>query len=720
MISYRARLFYAVKPFIPRRLQILLRRALIAVRAPRYRHVWPINERSNRHPDGWTGWPEQKRFALVLMHDVETERGQGKCRQLMQLEQSMSVRSSFNFVPERYAVSSKLRQDLGNEGFEIGVHGLKHDGKLFLSRKRFDRHAARINQYLKEWRAVGFVSPSMHRNLDWMHELEIEYDTSTFDTDPFEPQPDGVQTIFPFAVQGDQGRRGYVELPYTLPQDFTLFVLMRETNIDIWKRKLDWIADNGGMALLITHPDYMADSHAPMAPDEYPMTRYRELLEYVRSRYDGQYWNPLPREIARFWRAQCDNRIVTRSTTPAQISRPDRTGGKRRLRACMVAYTFYDTDNRVKRYAETLKRHGADVDVIALRKEGEASCACINGVDVSRVQKRVVNERGALTYLTRLLAFLIKSTVLLTGRSLTKRYDLIHVHNVPDFQVFAALVPKLAGSKIILDIHDILPEFYASKFSAGQQSIAYQALLRLEKWSTALADHVIISNHLWEQRLVARSVKKDKCTTIMNYPDPRVFSQRRNGKVPDKFIMIYPGTLNWHQGVDIAVRAFALIKDNAPHAEFHIYGDGPMRGDLQRLISDLGVRDRVFLRGALPSEEIAMVMAKSDLGVVPKRNDSFGGDAFSTKIFEFMALGVPVVVAETRIDRYYFDDTIVRFFEPENAASLAMAIEELVRSKEQRDRLAANAAAFVSSYTWDRRENDYLSLVGHLVGQGTR
>ena len=130
-----------------------------------------------------------------------------------------------------------LRQDLVRNGFEVGVHGLKHDGKLFVSKKAFARQAVRINHYLKAWDSVGFVSPSMHHNLDWMHELNIAYDTSTFDTDPFEPQPDGVGTIFPFAVPGNNGHAGYIELPYTLPQDFTLFVLMKERNIDIWKKK---------------------------------------------------------------------------------------------------------------------------------------------------------------------------------------------------------------------------------------------------------------------------------------------------------------------------------------------------------------------------------------------------------------------------------------------------------------------------------------------------
>ncbi len=719
MIDCRTRLFYSIKPLIPRWLQIALRRMSVAVKLPRYRHVWPIDERSNQHPNGWSEWPERKQFALVLMHDVETEGGQRRCRQLMQLEQSKGFRSSFNFVPERYIVSAELRQELVENGFEVGVHGLKHDGKLFLTKRNFQRDAVRINAYLKEWRSVGFVSPSMHRNLGWMHDLDIEYDVSTFDTDPFEPQPGGVGTIFPFTVHGANGQTGYVELPYTLPQDFTLFVLMKQTNIETWKTKLEWIIKSGGMALLITHPDYMVGEGERLGIERYPMDRYREFLDYVNDKHEGQYWNPLPKELARFWRTTSVPNITGKDATNGSVGRWEqgRTKRIRKLKACMVAYSFYDTDNRVKRYAETLRRYGAEVDVIALKKEGQAASASLNGVNVFRIQKRVVNEKGAVSHLLRHLSFLLKAAGLLTRQSLRNHYDIIHVHNVPDFQVFAALVPKLAGSKIILDIHDILPEFYASKFTAGGKSFVFNALLRVERLSAAFAHHVIISNHVWEERLVGRAVTREKCTTIMNYPDPRVFARRSQDRTPGKFVMIYPGTLNWHQGVDMAVKAFALIKDRVPDAEFHIYGDGPMRGAIKRLIEDLGVRDRVSLRASLPSEEIAAVMANADLGVVPKRNDAFGGDAFSTKIFEFMALGVPVVVAETRIDRYYFNDTIVRFFEPENIASLATTIEELIRSKEQRDRLAANAAAFVSSYTWDKRENDYLSLVDRLIGE---
>jgi len=294
------KIYYQFRPFIPGWLQIFLRRKVVAKKRLSCKDIWPINKKAGRRPDGWLGWPGKKQFALVLTHDVDTAIGQAKCLKLTKLEEEFGFRSSFNFVPERYNVSPDLRHYLTDNGFEVGVHGLKHDGKLYRSRKIFQSRSIRINHYLKAWESVGFRSPAMHCNLDWIHDLNIEYDASTFDTDPFEPQPDGVGTIFPFCVRADTNARGYVELPYTLPQDFTLFVLMKETSIDIWKQKLDWIVSNGGMALLNTHPDYMNFDGTELSPTTYPAAYYVEFLKHLKSKFEGQYWHVLPRQVARF------------------------------------------------------------------------------------------------------------------------------------------------------------------------------------------------------------------------------------------------------------------------------------------------------------------------------------------------------------------------------------------------------------------------------------
>lgn len=284
-------------------MQIGLRRILVRKQLKRYGDIWPIDHRSAGYPEWWTGWPEGKAFALVLTHDVDTARGQDRCRELIEMEKEMGFRSSFNFVPERYSVETGLRRELTEQGFEVGVHGLCHDGKYFDSKKIFRERAKKINYYINEWGAVGFRFPSMLHNLAWIHDLNIEYDASTFDTDPFEPQSDGMATIFPFFVDGQPNRKGYVEMPYTLPQDFTLFCLMREKNIDIWKKKLDWIAEKSGMALINVHPDYMNFGNARCGLEEYPATYYWELLNYIKGRYAGTYWHDLPREVARFWNA---------------------------------------------------------------------------------------------------------------------------------------------------------------------------------------------------------------------------------------------------------------------------------------------------------------------------------------------------------------------------------------------------------------------------------
>jgi hypothetical protein len=218
----------------------------------------------------------------------------------MKIEQDLGYTSSFNFIPERYRVSKDIREMLVQNGFEVGVHDLRHDGKLYLSEKVFFESTVRINEYLKDWGSVGFRSGAMHHDLDLINALDIEYDASTFDHDPFEPQPDGVGTVFPFWVPPNGYGEGYVELPYTLPQDFTLFILMGKKNIDIWKTKLDWLAANGGMVLLITHPDYMNLGQQPIRFDEYPVRYYRELLLYVKDKYSDQYWNATPRDVARY------------------------------------------------------------------------------------------------------------------------------------------------------------------------------------------------------------------------------------------------------------------------------------------------------------------------------------------------------------------------------------------------------------------------------------
>jgi len=279
-------------------------------------NTWPISFTASKKPMNWPGWPKEKKFCVALSHDVETKCGYRNIEALTTIEEELGFRSVINFIPEgEYKVDEELVCDLQSRGFEVGVHGLHHDGKLYNRRKIFAERAKRINYYLQKWGASGFRSPLMHHNLEWIHDLSILYDSSTFDSDPFEPQPDGVNTIYPFWVpnknlkaenagisrrlsrETPSLRNGYVEIPYTLPQDSTLFLLLKEKTNNIWKKKLAWIAENQGMAFVNVHPDYM-DFDGNRSSYTYPIALYSEFLEHIKSTYDNLYWHAKPAEIA--------------------------------------------------------------------------------------------------------------------------------------------------------------------------------------------------------------------------------------------------------------------------------------------------------------------------------------------------------------------------------------------------------------------------------------
>jgi hypothetical protein len=283
--------------------QLHLRRTLVKKIRSGSADIWPIDPAAALHPQAaQVRWPENKEFALVLTHDVDTWRGAKYCETLARIEKDLGFRSSFNFVPERYPIPDGVMNRLRDDGFEVGVHGLYHDGQLYKSRQIFGERAVKINSYIKAWSAVGFRSPAMHHNLEWLHDLEVLYDASTFDTDPFEPQPDGMQTIWPFTVTDQAGRHQYVELPYTLAQDFTLFVLMQETEISIWTQKLAWIAGHHGMALINTHPDYMDFGDGDHSSETYPIQYYIDFLQHLQAQYNAGYWHALPAAVAQYWK----------------------------------------------------------------------------------------------------------------------------------------------------------------------------------------------------------------------------------------------------------------------------------------------------------------------------------------------------------------------------------------------------------------------------------
>jgi glycosyltransferase involved in cell wall biosynthesis len=387
---------------------------------------------------------------------------------------------------------------------------------------------------------------------------------------------------------------------------------------------------------------------------------------------------------------------------------------------CMLAYTDYECDNRVRRYAETLAKRGDQVDVIALSSAlftlpKETIC----GVTVYRIQHRNKDEKHRWSYAWRLLRFLLSSSRTIAHLHSKNHYDVVHIHNMPDFLVFAAWYPKLRGAKLILDIHDLTPEMFGSKFAVKHTSLYVRMLKAVEKLSASFVDHVIISNHLWRDTLLSRTVSTERCSVFINHVDSAIFYRRPRQRDDSKFIILFHGGFQWHQGLDLAIEAFAKVKAKLPVAELHLYGGGSKKitAELESLAQRLGLSESVKFCGSVSLDAIGEVVANADLGVVPKRADSFGNEAYSTKIMEFMSQGVPVVVSRTKVDTYYFNEDTVRFFRSGDIDALAEAILDVAGNEKLRNSLVAQGLEYVERNGWEEKKKEYLDLVDTLSAQ---
>ncbi len=685
----------------------------------------------------------------------------------MELEMELGFRSSFNFIPEgNYRVPAALRDDLTRNGFEVGVHDLRHDGRLFRSVAEFQSRAKRINEYLRDWNAVGFRSGFMLHNLDWLHDLEIEYDMSTFDTDPFEPQPEGRHTIFPFWVprppvqrsdvrgqksdglsaskalnsqpliapeSGDGGSasqpfrvsEGYVELPYTLPQDSTLFLLLGETTSNIWKKKLDWIAEHHGMVLLDTHPDYMNFSEATRTNGQYPVRLYREWLEYLRSKYAGQYWQILPRDLATHVPRLASTELVPNSngippvSSPVELAPPvfnrsdssqqSRLRGKR---AAVLLFSYFPDDARPRRAAEALAAEGITVDIICLQKDRtEPQRERIGDINVFRV--RLNRCRGSkLRYISQYSIFILRSFVQLALRSLSRRYDLVHVHNMPDVLVFGALVPKALGAKIILDLHDPMPELMQTIFGLEESSRGVRLLKQLEKWSIGFADLAVTVNLACKRIYTSRSCSPEKIVVVMNAPDDHLFqfqAPRLHGSngsnAPRPFSILYHGSLVPRNGLDLAVDALAIVKERIPEARLLICGErSSFFEEVMASAQKRGLQDRIDYLGMKDRKGIVQAIRHCDLGVIPNHRNTFTSINTPTRIFEYLSLGKPVVAPRTHGIEDYFGENDLLFFEAGDGRDLARKIEFACFNREEMVRFVERGQEVYLANDWSRQK----------------
>jgi len=398
------------------------------------------------------------------------------------------------------------------------------------------------------------------------------------------------------------------------------------------------------------------------------------------------------------------------------------TRQENRRRHCMVVHAYYPLgETRVERQALALLSQGTEVDVICLRASGQPATETVDGVQVYRMPVRRSKHKGSgiIAQLFEYLAFFVLAFIRLSSLHAKRRYSVVQVHNLPDFLVFAALFPKLTGAKVILDLHDLMPEFYAERFQRSMDSLPVRLIRWQERLSCRFADRIITVTELWRQSLIERGQPADKVMVVMNVADDRIFHRDASADVSGddgRFRLIYHGTMAQRYGLDIALRAINLARHTAPDILLILHGDGEYEKALQNLVNDLGLRDHVqFSTRSVPTSELPKLLKQADLGIVPYLDGVFTGGILPTKLMEYAALGIPALAAHTPAIASYFDETTVQFFTPGDAEELASCILTLYHDRNRLAELARNITKFNEHYNWSEQSAHYLHLIEQLT-----
>jgi glycosyltransferase involved in cell wall biosynthesis len=388
----------------------------------------------------------------------------------------------------------------------------------------------------------------------------------------------------------------------------------------------------------------------------------------------------------------------------------------------MVVDNHYP-DIRVEREAKALLDRGYVVDVICLRREGEPKRERMGDLSVHRLPGKRRRGASPLLQLWEYVTFTAMATAMVAVRHVRSPYDTVQVHNVPDFLVFSALVPKLGGAGVILDLHDLMPEFFASRIGGRMDSLLVRAVKVQERMAAAFSDQVITVTELWRQTLIERGIPADKIIVVMNLPDESIFGEgpapatRQDG---DPLTVIYHGTITHRYGLDLLLHAFARARQRQP-LRLIIHGRGEYLDEVRQLVDQLGLAEDVRLSTqSLPTDALPELIRSADIGVVPYRSDVFTDGILPTKLMEYATLGVPSIASRTKAVTTYFTDDMVRLVEPGSVEALADALSELAADPERRSALAHNALRFAQEHRWESQAVAYADAVERVTRRRTR
>ena len=403
-------------------------------------------------------------------------------------------------------------------------------------------------------------------------------------------------------------------------------------------------------------------------------------------------------------------------TVGQALARPHRL---RQKRAAMITFSHFPGDPRPRRAAETLAQEGMTLELICLADPSSPKREVLNGIRVLRVP--ITHRReGKLRYAYEYSTFFLVSALTLALRSLRHRYDLIYVHNMPDVLVFSSLVPKVFGAKVILDLHDPMPELMKTNFNLQHDSSAVRLLKWLEKWSVGCADGVITVNLACKRIFGSRSCPSEKIRVVMNAPDERIFSFRRRSPTPSRpdkpFVIMYHGTIVPRNGLDLAIAAVKEVRKTVPNAELRIYG--PRTPFLEQLLDrlngesgDCGIR---YL-GPRRLEDLIVEIEDCDIGIIPNQRNTFTELNTPTRIFEYLALGKPVIAPRAMGIQDYFPEDALPFFELGSAEDLARKIEYAYRHPEEIDQIVQRGQQVYLEHNWSRQRQTLVEMVSDLT-----
>jgi glycosyltransferase involved in cell wall biosynthesis len=742
--------YYLLRPVLPRPLQLRLRRVFTRAQSRSSFPAWPVEE-SLHDFYAWLFalaaelagapvpfldlWPDGRSWALVLTHDVETDAGQRDMDLLRAPERERGYRSSWNFVAQRYRVDDDVVRSLQAEGCEVGVHGLRHDGRDLGSRRLLEQRLPAMRGYAERWNAVGFRSPGTQRQWAWMPRLGFDYDSSYSDTDPYEPQPGGCCSYLPYFNDD------LVELPITLPQDHTLFTILRHPDADVWLRKAHLLRERNAMALVLTHPDYARDPRISEG--------YRRLLDAFRD--DHSAWRALPRDVAAWWRRRAASRIrandggwaiegpaagegrvrfaaadaaaAGRGGKQAQAVPPTagRPADSVAVRAAghilmIVENVPLGIDQRLRKQVRELLGAGYRVSVVTRRDPENASYRDLPGVKV--LDYPAPREPSRMSgYVREYGVSFGWAAVLAAAARLQGSVDVVQLCQPPDIYFPLAWPLRWLGANVVVDQRDLMPELFAARYEQPKPAVV--SMLRwLERRAQGVAVHTICTNDYFRDRLIGAGAAPERVTIVGNGP----VLDRVNRAVADpalkgdrKFLCCWIGKMGRQDRLDLLLRGIACLVHDLGRTDcgFAILGDGESLDETRSESARLALEPWVSFPGWLSEEQVFTYLATADLGL----DTSLQDDISPVKVMEYMACGLPFVAFDVHGTRAMGQEASV-LVPRADVESYAREIAALLDDQARRTEMGEVGRKRVrEDLAWERQAAAYLHVMRSLCQQ---